>query len=213
MADPLRKTEPNPVAHPEPDGAPSGRTPGGPGTAVVDGRPEHAGADGAGGALSAWQYRLTVLRHHRPLFRFACALLGTDTDAEDVVQDAFVRYWQHGSAVRKPREWLFRVAHNLCLDRLRSAGRTLSGSLDGELEPDEDRDPAWHYSQRELEQRLHRLIATLPEPQRSLIVLFDIQGLSGEECARIIGINANQVKVYLHRARKRLRVKLEHSHD
>ena len=59
--------------------------------------------------------------------------------------------------------------------------------------------------------RLRRLIDKLPEPQRSLIVLFDVQGMNGAECARILDIDANQVKVYLHRARRRLRLGLEQS--
>jgi RNA polymerase sigma-70 factor (ECF subfamily) len=56
---------------------------------------------------------------------------------------------------------------------------------------------------------LRASIAALPEPQRSLVVLFDVHGLDGAACARILGINTNQVKVYLHRARRRLRRELE----
>jgi RNA polymerase sigma-70 factor (ECF subfamily) len=58
---------------------------------------------------------------------------------------------------------------------------------------------------------LHGLVSALPEPQRTLVVLFDVHGLDGGECARILGLNTNQVKVYLHRARRRLRRELERS--
>lgn len=208
MAAPLTKLETKCGAGQESDtGLPAGGSAG-----RADGLDVSAGSGETGdGMLSALQYRVAVLRHYRPLFRFARAMLGTDADAEDVTQEAFTRYWQQGNGVRKPRQWLFKVAHNLSLDRLRVAGRLVSADLDYEPEADDDRGPAWHYGQNELSERLRRLVDALPEPQRSLIVLFDIQGMSGEECARIVGININQVKVYLHRARKRLRVKLEHS--
>jgi len=76
-------------------------------------------------------------------------------------------------------------------------------------EPTDGRDPAWHYEHNELAGELRKLVDTLPEPQRSLLVMFDVQGLDGATCARVLGLNANQVKVYLHRARRRLREQLE----
>jgi RNA polymerase sigma-70 factor (ECF subfamily) len=101
------------------------------------------------------------------------------------------------------------VARNACLDRLRRSGRTVSAD-DAQLdEPGDDREPLWHLQQDELASRLRRAIETLPEPQRSLVVLFDVHGLDGAACARILGISATQVKVYLHRARRRLRRELE----
>ena len=70
-------------------------------------------------------------------------------------------------------------------------------------------DPAWHYEQSELAGELRKLVDTLPEPQRSLLVMFDVQGHDGDTCARVLGLNTNQVKVYLHRARRKLREQLE----
>jgi RNA polymerase sigma-70 factor (ECF subfamily) len=70
-------------------------------------------------------------------------------------------------------------------------------------------EPAGQYERTELHAQLMRSIGGLPEPQRSLVVLFDLQGLSGDECARVLGISISQVKVYLHRARRRLRQRME----
>jgi RNA polymerase sigma-70 factor, ECF subfamily len=160
-------------------------------------------------SVPVWRYRLVAVQHHRSVYRFACSLLKDDAEAEDMTQEAFLRFWQFGRDVRRPREWLLKVVYNACLDRLRKAGRFVD--VDPELvdEHRDDHDPAWHYGQSQLARELERLVATLPEPQRSLIVLFDVQGFSGDECARVLGINRNQVKVYLHRARRRLRSKLE----
>jgi RNA polymerase sigma-70 factor (ECF subfamily) len=125
------------------------------------------------------------------------------------VQETFMRYWREAGGVERTREWLLRVARNLSLDKLRFAGKWVAEQEDSCLELPDERDPAWHYQRHELKARLDTLIDRLPEPQRSLIVLFDVQGLKGDACARILGISTNQVKVYLHRARRRLRLELE----
>ena len=163
----------------------------------------------AGGVMSAWRFRLAVLQHDRTVYRVARALLRDEREAEDVVQETFLRYWQLGTTVKKPREWLLKVARNACLDRFRKSGRLVSHEQEQPPEPSEERDPAWHYEQRELSADLKQLVDTLPEPQRSLIVLFDLHGIDGAECAAILGLNVNQVKVYLHRARRKLRLQLE----
>ena len=164
-----------------------------------------------GAGLSALQLKLAVLRHHRLVYRVAYSLLMDTHEAEDVTQEAFMRLWQHGGAVRARREWLLTVARNACLDRLRKARGTLVGLPTGLELASEDHGPARQAEQRELAQRLRVLIGALPEPQRSLLVLFDVHGLDGAACARILGLNVNQVKVYLHRARQRLRHELEKS--
>jgi RNA polymerase sigma-70 factor (ECF subfamily) len=231
---------------------------------------------GHGSGATAWQFRLAVMRHHRLVYRVACALLRDAAEAEDVTQEAFLKLWQQGGGVRRPREWLLKVARHLCLDRLRRAHRVRTvgstaldsgpfgrGAVDGrtrahaahDTETDdsgdfasarrdstaldsaeidsaaldsaaldsaalgaaalpaacEERGPSWHLQQNELARRLRAAIAALPEPQRTLVVLFDMQGLDGAACARILGISTNQVKVYLHRARRRLRRELESS--
>jgi RNA polymerase sigma-70 factor (ECF subfamily) len=161
--------------------------------------------------VSDWKYRVVVLRHYRPVYAYAAAMLKNPVDAEDVTQEAFERYWRLGAGVKSPRQWLIRVTRNLCLDRLRVAGRVVAYPDEEAIVDPSGRDPEWHYSQAQLSDELEQLIDGLPEPQRSLIVLFDLQGMTGMECADMLGININQVKVYLHRARRRLREQLENS--
>ncbi len=121
-----------------------------------------------------------------------------------------MRLWQQEVSVQRPEHWLMKVAHNLSIDRLRIAGRLTSETYDSLADDNKDeRDPAWHYQHGELRDQLGRVLDTLPEKQRSLIILYDVQGLDGATCAEILGINVGQVKVYLHRARRRLRLKLE----
>jgi RNA polymerase sigma-70 factor (ECF subfamily) len=181
--------------------------------AETDSSDEFASEPGAAGGsrVSAWQFRLVVLRYHRLVYRFAYSLLKDKPEAEDVTQEAFLRYWEQGGNVRGPKEWLLTVARNGCLDRFRKQRVAVDSNRAALEEPRDDRGPAWHWQQRELGARLQTLITALPEPQRSLVVLFDVHGLDGAACARICGISTNQVKVYLHRARRRLRRALEES--
>jgi RNA polymerase sigma-70 factor (ECF subfamily) len=162
-----------------------------------------------GGIVSAVKFRLAVLMHDRAVYRLALALLRDAREAEDVTQEVFLSYWQHGESVERPREWLLRVTRNACLTRFRKAGRVTHQDPEELPEISDGRDPVWHYEQRELAGELRKLVDTLPEPQRSLLVMFDVQGHDGATCARVLGLSVNQVKVYLHRARRKLREQLE----
>jgi RNA polymerase sigma-70 factor (ECF subfamily) len=95
------------------------------------------------------------------------------------------------------------------MSRFRRAGRVIHNDPAELPEISDGRDPEWHYEQGELASELRKLVDTLPEPQRSLLVMFDVHGMDGAACARVLGLNANQVKVYLHRARRKLREQLE----
>jgi RNA polymerase sigma-70 factor (ECF subfamily) len=166
---------------------------------------------GARGAesLSALSFKLAVLRHYRTVYRFSAAMLGDAAEGEDVTQDSFTALWTEKQRVENVKHWLLRVARNRCLDRLRKSGRFMTDEQPAGSDLGESRDPAWHYEHAELAECLKRHIDELPEPQRSLVVLFDLRGQSGASCADILGISENQVKVYLHRARRRLRMQLE----
>jgi RNA polymerase sigma-70 factor, ECF subfamily len=178
-----------------------------PRTLTADAGPDESGA--RPGPLAAWRFRLAVLKYDKLVYRVARALLRDDREAEDVAQETFLRFWQLGASIERPREWLLKVARNACLDRLRRSGRLVSSETAELPEPADEHDPAWHCQREELAAQLHVLVAALPEPQRSLIVLFDMQGVDARSCAGILGLSVNQVKVYLHRARKRLRARLE----
>ena len=147
--------------------------------------------------------------HDRAVFRVAAAILRDSREAEDVTQEVFLSYWQHAETVKRPREWLLQVARNACLNRLRRAGRVVTKEPAEMPVQADNRDPGWHYEQQALATELRALVDTLPEPQRSLVVMFDVQGLDGATCARVLGLNITQVKVYLHRARRKLREQLE----
>jgi RNA polymerase sigma-70 factor (ECF subfamily) len=165
------------------------------------------------GKISQLSYQIVVQRHYRKVFQVANALLNDRAEAEDVTQDTFTKFWQDGDSILNAKHWLLRVTRNECLDRLRKSARVDYVEDDQLPTVADHRDAVWHLHESEQNSRLHRAIANLPEPQRSLIVLFSLRGLSGADCARVLELNENQVKVYLHRARARLRELMECEHE
>ena len=161
------------------------------------------------GILTQQKFRLAVDRHYRLVYQVAAGLLGDAAEAEDVTQETFTQYWQHGGEAEHTKAWLIRVARNRCLDRLRRRHRLEYREPETLPETPDHRDALAVAEFDELTEQLRCAVDSLPEPQRSIVLLFSLNGMSGKECAEALGISVNQVKVYLHRARTRLRGHLE----
>ena len=147
------------------------------------------------------------------VYRTALRIVGGTDDAADVTQEALVRIWQKGDAVpaAKLRAWCARVARNAALDHLRRGSvRPHTWERDTPM-PDGDLhapSPADDAEQADLRRHLDRAIAALDEPYRSIVVLREIEGLSYAEVSDALDLPLNTMKVYLHRARRRLRLGL-----
>ncbi|HEC22207.1 MAG TPA: sigma-70 family RNA polymerase sigma factor [Chloroflexi bacterium] len=153
------------------------------------------------------------------LFRVAVGVLGDEDEAEGVVQDTFLRLFESLDRFEgrsKLGTWLYRVAYNASLDRLRK--RRPTRPIDDD--PDEGELPApailvdWSHipesllDTAEAQAELEAAIAELPESLRSAFVLREIEGLSTRETAEVLEISEGAVKVRLHRARLLLRERL-----
>lgn len=167
---------------------------------------------------------LIMQRHNRRLFRVARSVLHDDAEAEDVVQEAYVRAFTHLDSFRgeaKLSTWLTRIALNEALGRLRR--RRITTGLEeidavtdqGELRviylPSirQDSDPEAAATRTEVRRLLERAVDQLPEPFRLVFVLRDIEELSIEETAEELGLRPETVKTRLHRARRLLRQSLD----
>lgn len=176
---------------------------------------------------------LTALRRRSPdafqelfnlysdkLFRLTVGMCGSDQDAEDVVQESFIRFFESldGFEGRSAiGTWLYRAAHNACIDRLRREKPTLS-LVDEEPEPGDLPMPAIlvdlgnlpedRHAQAELHTELARAVVELPPKLRAAFLLRDVEGLTTEEAASVLEIEPGAVKVRLHRARLLLRERL-----
>lgn len=137
----------------------------------------------------------TLVTHNETrLYRAALAILGDPHEAEDAVQDAFVRYLEKAPAdLEAPSAWLMRVLVNGCKSRLRLAWRRV-GPLPGTL-------PAPGPEERE---ELEELFS-LPPEDRAVIHLHYYEGYSTNEIAQLLGCRPGTVRSRLSRARERLR--------
>lgn len=159
-------------------------------------------------------YEIIMRRYNQRLYRVARAILKDDSEAEDVMQDAYVRAYQHlGQFARRApfSTWLTRIAVNEALARLQQRHRTSQiddGEHDGELvmnlaEP--SLDPEQTASNAELGHLLEEALLALPEQLRAVVILRDVEELNTEETAEALEISSDNVKIRLHRGRTMVR--------
>jgi len=163
-------------------------------------------------------YEVLMRRHNQRLFRVSRAILQNDFEAEDVVQDAYVRaYEKLASFEGRARfsTWLTRIAVHEALarvnrqDRFRPLDDQQAGAKDGAIQfmlakPDPEHESA----SRELTTILQQEILNLPENYRLVFVLRDVEEMSTAEAAECLNLSEQNIKVRLHRARAMLRRKL-----
>jgi len=154
------------------------------------------------------KFRQWVDDYQDQAWTLARYLLKDSAEAEDAVQEAFVKLWKNQQTIdpERIRPWLMKVTRNLCLDRLRR--RHPTQEWEDWQQPDDAHGPLQGVQQHELGRWLKHSINGLSEPYRSLVVLRDVQQHSYEEVANVLELSLPQVKVYLHRARKQLREQL-----
>lgn len=157
-----------------------------------------------------------LVRIHQPFaFRLAVRLLCSEDDAEDAVQEAFVRVWRNidrYDPAARFTTWLYRIVTNLCLDRLRKRKRERhvsdSPGTEGEGQAC-DLDIEHAASTADLVRIIRRIAGDLPETQRLVFTLRDLHDLSIEEVRRITGLSEASIKTNLHYARRALRTRME----
>lgn len=144
------------------------------------------------------------------MFRLAQRITLSREEAEDVVQDTLERLWRDRerlSLIDSVEAWTLRLVRNLSLDRLKRSGRQaveLDPERDATAAPGADRTLELEEGIRLVREAMDRL----PEVQRSIMELRDIEGKSYAEIAEILDLTESQVKVYLHRGREKVKKSL-----
>jgi len=163
-------------------------------------------------------FEAAVASHGRKVFTLAVYLLADQEEAEDVTQEVLVRLWRRGHEVApgKIGPWLVRVTRNACIDairRRRDGGRMTIDEDGGAelLETAPGPDALAHAS--DIGRRVLRALETLSEPGRSIVILREIQGLSYREIGDALEMSLDNVRVILHRGRRRLREELREVYD
>jgi RNA polymerase sigma-70 factor, ECF subfamily len=158
-------------------------------------------------------YAEVVSKHARLLAAYAWRMLGSESEAQDIVQETFLRLWMQAQRWDSQKSalstWLHRIAHNLCIDALRKMNKVRESSDDEITELLDERESAEQEISREsLEFQLHAAIAALPERQRSALILVHFQGLTNKELAEILDISVDALESLLSRARRTLKHRL-----
>ncbi len=190
---PVSSTGPAPVAKPEPARVPPAQVAGAPAS------PEIALFEGM------------VVDHLDALYRTALRLTGRPQDAEDLVQETFLRAWRSLHTYRpgtNPKAWLFRILHNARIDRYRASTRTVQT-----VDEMEGQDPAFVVTETPessvlagvMDAEVRQALMNLPEMFRACLILADLEGFSYQEIADILGIPRGTVMSRLFRGRRAMR--------
>jgi RNA polymerase sigma-70 factor, ECF subfamily len=161
-------------------------------------------------------YETLVRRHERRIFRAALAVVGNVEDAEEAMQDAFVKAFRHIGEFRREARfttWLTRIAVNEALQKLRARKSLVSlEEIEETAEPIEPhRIGQWHddperlYGRAEVREMVEAAIRSLAPIYREAFVLRDLEGLSAEEAAETLGVTVPALKSRLLRARLMMR--------
>lgn len=153
-----------------------------------------------------------VREHARLVFRIAYSVVRNHADAEDVVQEVFLRVAKHGAqGIDDPKAWISRIAWRVSVDRFRAVGRADQEEFDERVHapfryvPGAEREAI----SRETIALLDRLIAALPRKERDALLLTTVDELSGAEAAKVLGTSETSVRARVFRARQKLAEKLQ----
>jgi RNA polymerase sigma-70 factor (ECF subfamily) len=148
-----------------------------------------------------------VKEHSNALYGFAVHFLRNKEDARDVVQDSFEKLWLNCEKVEieKVKSWLFTCTYNAMINFSMKKKRMISTEIGKFPEETEKMN-----IQFESQQVIERTVSILPPLQKSIILLRDLEGYTYDEIGEILALSPSQVKVYLFRARNKVKKQLQH---
>ena len=151
--------------------------------------------------ISTQEYNQAVKEYTKNIFRFLYKSLRDEEAVNDLVQDCYLKLWQNRDSVNhsKVKAWLFSVAHHAMINYLKAASRKVALSDNQEV--------PHVYQQHGFDTReiLEKILNELPPIQKSVLLLRDLEGYEYKEIGEILTLNEAQVKVYLFRARQRVK--------
>ncbi len=166
--------------------------------------------------MSLEAFKTRVLPVKDKLFRYTLRILKNEEEAKDVVQETMIKVWNKRDEMHtyeNMEAWCIRVARNLALDKLKSK-HSKSIDIDNAYDlQSSSQSPYSSTEQNDIMSSIHHFINQLPDLQKQVIQLRDIDGFSYQEISDILKQNINSVKVNLFRARKQVREQLIQVND
>lgn len=163
--------------------------------------------------MKSSEFKLLVMPYSDRIYRMAFRLMGNREEAEDVVQEVYLRLWGKRKELKNYNSieaLSIRITRNLCLDSLRRRKTGMEVMKAEQVKGEQHSDtPSETLEKKEEAEVLRTLIAALPEPQRSLVHLRHFEGKEYDEIAQMVNMNVNAIRVSISRARKQMRVMLE----
>ncbi len=161
------------------------------------------------------EFQNRVLPVKNKIYRFALRMLTDEQDAKDVVQEVLLKIWNKREEMhlyQNMEAWCMTITKNMCLDKFRMNNRRTIQPLDAHFEiSDQSGGPQSITETNDMMKRIMQIINSLPEKQKMVVQLRDIEGYTYQEISEMLEMDMNQVKVNLFRARKTLKEKLINS--
>ena len=157
------------------------------------------------------EFKTRVLPVKNKLYRFALRFLNNEDEAQDVVQEVFIKAWNQREDLhlyRSVEAWCMQVTRNLSLNRLKSGHYRHTQELTDGQNAHDDPSPYDQAETRDVLQTIDQLLQRLPTAQQQVLQLRDMEGYAYQEISKILDMPLAQVKVNLFRARKALREQL-----
>ncbi|HYW95047.1 MAG TPA: sigma-70 family RNA polymerase sigma factor [Bacteroidales bacterium] len=163
--------------------------------------------------MTTVEFKNMVIPVGNKLFHFARVLLKDENEARDAVQEIYIKLWnmrEDLASIKNVEAFAMRLTKNWCLDRLKAKKPVFVESYTGRLDiGEESASPHKSLELADYISQFNYLAGQLPEQQRIIIQMRDIQGYEFEEIAEVTGMSVNNIRVSLSRARTKLRENLK----
>jgi RNA polymerase sigma factor (sigma-70 family) len=158
--------------------------------------------------MSSEDFKNRYFPWNRKLFRIALRILSNAADAEDAVQEVYLKLWNIREMLcekSNPEAFAITVTKNLCIDKLKLKHTVRFNDVHQNLYESAENSPYEQVEQNDSNKKLTHLIGLLPEPLKSIILYRDVENLNFDEIQDITGLTVNHIRVCLSRARKQVR--------
>ncbi len=159
-------------------------------------------------------FELLLEQHLPSLSNYVMRMMANTAQADDLIQETFIRLWTHGRKFNpkyaKLTTWLHNIAHNLCIDYFRKHNRLVGEST--ELHDVQASGPEQDFIQQSQARKIQESMMALPERQRSAIIMCHYQGMSNKDAAAVLDVSVDALESLMARGRKKLKDMVENEH-